>query len=307
MGMLVFGADGGGTKTLGLVSDQDGNIVARRTAGASNPNVIGLDQAAKNLHELIARCCEDAECSPGDLRSLVLGLAGAGREENRRQLHERLVALAGRELPIVIETDARVGLEGAFNSKPGVLIIAGTGSVVIGKKSSGDVVMVGGWGRLLGDEGSGYWLGREALKSLALRYDGRGGSKLLTEMIGSEFGLTSRERVLGALYHEAFEISRIAPIVLAAAERDDAAALDILQRGAAALAEQARSVAERLNISGTTNLAFSGGLIDHETMYAGILRSNLAERIPNAHVQAPQYNPAHGAIVMALQFPNRTV
>ena len=205
MRILVFGADGGGTKTLGLISTQDGNIVARRTVGAGNPNVVGFETAAKNLYDLISGCCSDAGCTLDDLRAIVFGLAGAGREENRIQLRERICTLAGRTLLMTIETDARVGLEGAFDGEPGVLIIAGTGSVVIGKKSSGELVTVGGWGRMLSDEGSGYFLGLEALKDLRLYYDGRGGSPLLAELIDKEFVLNSRERILSGVYQEKFD------------------------------------------------------------------------------------------------------
>jgi len=112
MGSFVFGADGGGTKTLGLISTREGNTVARRTTGASNPNVVGFDPAAKNLYDLIAGCCSDAGCTLEDLNSLVLGIAGAGREDARRQLTEKICGFAGFRLPITIVTDARIALEG---------------------------------------------------------------------------------------------------------------------------------------------------------------------------------------------------
>jgi N-acetylglucosamine kinase-like BadF-type ATPase len=301
MSILVFGADGGGTKTLGLISNQNGSIAARRTVGASNPNVVGFDAAAKNLFELISGCCADAGCSPGDLRSIVLGLSGAGREDARKQLREGIFALAGRELPLTIETDARIGLEGAFEGAPGVVIIAGTGSVVIGKKSSGETVTIGGWGRALGDEGSGFFLGLEGLKSLRLYYDGRGGSQLLAKLIEKEFGLNSRERIIAAVYQEKFEFSKIAPLVLNAAEKNDAVALRILDAGATELTEQARTLVERLNVVGKIGVAFFGGLIESENMYSKILKSKIAERIPSAEVRLPARSPAEGAVLMALQ------
>ena len=300
MSLLVFGADGGGTKTLGLISNQDGNILARRTVGAGNPNVVGFEAASKNLYELMRDCCVDARCSPGDLRSIVFGLAGAGREEARQELRDRIAALAGSQLPIVIETDARIGLEGAFNGAPGVLIIAGTGSVVIGKKSSGETLMIGGWGRAFGDEGSGFFLGLEALKSLRFFYDARGGSALLAEMIGKEFGLDSRARVIAAAYQEKFEFSTLAPLVLVAAEQNDAVALHILQTGANELTDQARVVVERLQEPGKIGVAFFGGLIEHENVYSRILKSRIAKVIPAAEVKQAEKSPAEGAVIMAL-------
>jgi glucosamine kinase len=298
---LVLGADGGGTKTLGLLCTPDGTVLSRRIVGASNVNVVGFDGAAKNLFELIEGCCADASHSLDDLRSLVFGLAGAGREENRRQLLERVCALAGRALPITIETDARIGLEGAFEGKPGVVIIAGTGSVVIGKNTSGELLTVGGWGRAFGDEGSGYFLGLEALKSLTLQYDGRGGSKMLAETLSKEFGLNTRENIIAAVYQEKFEIPKVAPFVLQAAEHDDEVALRILHSGARELTEQARILVERMNVAGKIGLAFFGGLIERKNVYSNMLTAKIRERIPSVEITLPARSPAEGAVLMALQ------
>lgn len=303
---LVLGADGGGTKTLGVVADQNGRELARRTVGASNPNVVGFDTAASNLFQLITECCEDAKCSLSDLRLIVLGLAGAGREENRVRLRSLIHSLAQAELPITIETDARIGLEGAFNGAPGVVIIAGTGSVIIGKKSSGEVVTVGGWGRGLGDEGSGFFLGMEALKSLRLYYDGRGGSQLLAEMIAKEFGLNSRERIIAAVHQEKFEPSHVAPLVLAAAEKNDSVALKILNAGASELTDQARVLVERLNVDGTIGVVFVGGTIANDTVYRTILTEKIEHNIPRAKVQLPLHEPVYGAVLMALRQSERS-
>ncbi|MBI5474241.1 MAG: hypothetical protein HY961_18045 [Ignavibacteriae bacterium] len=300
MRFLVFGADGGGTKTLGLISDQDANILARRTVGAGNPNVVGFENASRNLFELLRDCCLDAQCSPNELRSIVFGLAGAGRDEARQELRTRIATLAGCELPITIETDARIGLEGAFNGAPGVLIIAGTGSVVIGKKSSDETVMIGGWGRAFGDEGSGFFLGLEALKSLRLYYDGRGGSPLLANMIAGQFGLDSRSRVIAAAYQEKFEFSTLAPLVLKAAEQNDAVALAILHAGANELADQARVVVERLQQLDRIGVAFFGGLIELDNVYSRIMKARVEEVIPAAEVKKAEKSPAEGAVLMAL-------
>ncbi len=298
---LVFGADGGGTKTLGLLCSPDGTVLARRTVGASNVNVVGFDGAAQNLFTLISGCCAEASCPMEDIRSIVLGLAGAGREENRRLLLEHISSLAGRKLPITIETDARIGLEGAFEGEPGVVIIAGTGSVVIGKTLSGEILIIGGWGRAFGDEGSGYYLGLEALKSLTMHFDGRGGSDLLVKSLASEFGLNAREKIIAAVYQDKFEIPKIAPLVLQAAEQHDEVALRILQVGARELTEQARCLVERMNVAGKIGLAFFGGLIERKNVYSDMLTANIHQRIPSVEVKIPARSPAEGAVLMALQ------
>ena len=125
---------------MGLVSDHLGNILARREVGASNPNVVGFEASARHLVQLINECCEDVRCRPDELQSVVLALAGAGRKENQKKVRETVNELfdqAGQKrVPILVETDARAALEGAFRGGPGVIVIAGTGSIVTGKTVS---------------------------------------------------------------------------------------------------------------------------------------------------------------------------
>lgn len=301
MNQLVFGADGGGTKTLGLVSDLHGNILSRQTVGASNPNVVGFEAAAANIVGLLNAACAEAKCLPEDLSAIVLGLSGAGRADARTQLQQLIAQRTGMSLPVTIDTDARIGLEGAFEGAPGIVIIAGTGSVVIGKAAGGSTSMIGGWGRALGDEGSGFYLGLEALKSLRLYYDRRGGSEMLATAIASEFGLNSRERIIAAIYQEKFEFSTLAPVVIACAGNEDPVAVSILRAGAQELAEQTRVLAGGLGISGSVPVAFFGGLIESENIYSSVLRDTLARMLPESEVRKPAKSPAEGAIIMAIQ------
>jgi N-acetylglucosamine kinase-like BadF-type ATPase len=296
MRTLVFGADGGGTKTLGILAEHEGKILTQRTVGATNVNVVGIDRAAQTLYGLLQACCSDAGCEMEELRAIVLGLAGAGREENRDGLRERLCALAGRPLPLFIETDARVALEGAFDGGPGVVMIAGTGSIVMGKNAAGEIACVGGWGRVLGDEGSGYWLGREAVRALTRYYDGRNGSSVLAEMFGREFGLDSRERIVAAVYQERFDFAALASAVLRAAEMNDSDAMHILTRGASELVEQVRAVVERF--SDAARIALVGSLIEKENVYSRIVKEQVTERIPSAAICKPLHSPAAGAVLM---------
>jgi len=176
---LVLGVDGGGTRSTGLIADLSGNILSRREGGATNPNVVGFDESARTIFDLISGCCKEVHCSPDELRAVVLGLAGARvhefRERIREEVNAQFLQNGSRPLPLAVETDARIALEGAFDGGPGVVLIAGTGSIVIGKNEHGDILSVGGWGRILGDEGSGFAIGRDGVRALTAYYDGRGG------------------------------------------------------------------------------------------------------------------------------------
>lgn len=301
---LVLGVDGGGTKTVALVADQIGNILTRREVGPTNPNVVGFDAAVKHLYQVIFDCCKDVRCTPEELRNVVLALAGAGRAESRRRLNEGLNGLfqkAGfKNPPVTIETDARAALEGAFDGAAGVVVIAGTGSVVIGKTDRGEIVTIGGWGRVLGDEGSGYDIGREALKVLTHHLDHRAEAGKLWNALTLKYPLSSREDIIAAVYQEGIDIAALARVVVDSAADNDITSQKILQHAANQLAEQIRVVVLRMGILRKVGLVFCGGLIDHETVYANVLHMKILKILPQVEIRSAMHSPAHGAVFMAL-------
>lgn len=302
---LVIGVDGGGTKTIALAADPSGNILARRESGASNVNVVGLDGTARSLHRVITECCDDVRCPPDELTSIVLALAGAGDDVVRQRISDavnELFAQEGRKpLPISVESDSRAALEGAFDGGPGVVIVAGTGSIVIGKTDRGAVLTVGGWGRILGDEGGGFFIGREALRSLALHLDRRGEATKLEDKLAEKFQWRTRADIIRAVYQEQVDLSRLAPIVLEAAAQNDIVSQKILQIAALQLAEQTRVIVMQMGILRKVGLVMIGGLIDHENVYSNTLHMKLLKLLPQVHVRQPVHSPAHGAVLIALE------
>jgi len=302
---LVFGADGGGTKTLGIIADASGAPLVRRQAGPANPNVVGLDGSAKILAGLILDSCQEAHCTPRDLDAIVLGLAGAGSSVIRERLEAAIAEQfrsRGFQSPAVsIESDARIALEGAFNGGPGLIIIAGTGSILLGKTAHGSGKVVGGWGRVLGDEGSGYFIGLEALKAVTRDFDGIATSGVLRTLFEGRFGWRSRENVIVAVYQENFTIPSLAPLVLESAGEHDPVSLDILRRAAALLADQVGVFIHDLKDDTRLGVVFVGGLIDHETVYALILRETLQSRFPAIDIRPAMHPPVQGAVLLALQ------
>jgi N-acetylglucosamine kinase len=299
MESVVLGIDGGGTKTLALLADSRGNEIARYIAGASNPNVVGIETAADRLIEATDACCASAGVPASRIGAVVLGLAGAGSDENKRGLRTRLVERYGEDFPVTIDTDARIALEGALGGRPGIVIIAGTGSVIVSKDTSGSVFVVGGWGRMLGDEGSGYFLGVEAAKAFARDYDHIEDASALRNAIRAKVGWETRDHLIGAIYREKFELSTLAPIVLELAGSGDAVCNSILRRAAAPLAAQVAVASPRV---GTPQIlvATCGGLIDHPTSYRTVLAETVERTVPSASVILPMRSAVDGAVLMAL-------
>lgn len=302
---LVLGVDGGGSKTVGLLADQQGNILSRHEVRGTNPNVVGFEAAAKTLFQLIHTCCDDARCEPLELQSLVFGIAGLGREADQKRISDEVNKLFKKEiqkpLPLSMITDARIALEGAFNGGTGVVIIAGTGSMVIGKTSRGDIHTAGGWGRLLGDEGSGYFLGREAIVTLTQHLDGRGDAGKLKEVFARKFGWESRDHIIAAVYQEKFDVASLAPVVIETATNNDVVSQRIVQRAAALLVEQARVVVMKMGIARKVGLVMCGGLVEKETTYANVVHMKILKLLPQVDIRPALHSPAHGAVLMALE------
>ncbi len=301
---LVLGIDGAPSCSIGLIADDTGVLQARREGVGITLNGLAYDNVARALYILIGRCCEDARCKPQDLASVVVGMSGIEREEDRARLREQANSLfdkAGlRPPPIAFESDARIALEGAFDGGFGVVIVAGTGSMVIGKTPRGQVVSVGGWGKIIGDEGSGYFIGREALVAVTRESEKRGSAGRLRDVLSERFHFDTREHILGALYHERFDVASLAPVVMETAAANDVVAQRILDRAATQLAEQARIIVMQMGLLRKVKLAMVGSLVEGGSVYADALHMKLLRLLPQVEIRPPAHEPAYGAVLLAL-------
>lgn len=300
---FVVGVDGGGTKTVGELADLSGASVATHAVGPTNPNVVGIEESARTLSDLIRHLCTLASCQPGDLRGIALGLAGGGGEKIQQEIREKVILglheAARPDPPVQVVTDVRIALEGAFGGRPGIAVVAGTGSSIMCKTERGEVELIGGWGRILGDEGSGYFIGLEALKAVARDYDGTSHAKALREALSGRFGLDSRFRIIEAVYRQHFAIPSLAPLVLELASQSEEVSCGILKRAATLLADQVETALARI-ASRPVGVVLTGGLVEHDTSYKPILVTEMKQRFPQIHIQAPQFSPVQGAVMMAL-------
>ncbi len=214
---FVVGVDGGGTKTIGELADHRGTPVATHDVGPTNPNVVGIEESARTLCDLLRHLVVQASCSLNSLQGIVLGLAGGGADQVQKEIREKvqrcLYGEGARGSPIQVVTDVRIALEGAFGGAPGIALVAGTGSSVMYKTTQGDVGLTGGWGRILGDEGSGYFIGLEALKAVTRDYDGVAPSGALRDALAARFDLGSRYQIIEAVYRRQFSVASLAPLV----------------------------------------------------------------------------------------------
>src|ERR1700750_3102140 len=168
--MHVLGIDAGGTKTVCLLADEHGAIVAEGRGPGANRHTAGELAVEKVLHEAMEDAIGDLAVAPA---AVCLGIAGVDRDDEMRTVRA-IMRRIGYKSRVLVVNDALTGLVAGARDEPGIAINAGTGSIVYGRNASFEAARAGGWGHMIGDEGSGYWIGREALAAGMLGGDGRG-------------------------------------------------------------------------------------------------------------------------------------
>ncbi len=305
----VIGLDGGGTKTKAQLADSKGIVLAETQGGPSHFQIIGIEESAKNILDLVETCCQSIGCDISEIGSIVAGLTGAGRAADQQRITEGIQNAAQKRgmyfQDLKIESDARIALEGAFLGKRGIILIGGTGSIVFGKEGSEKIIRAGGWGRFIGDEGSGYHIGREAFRAVAKMMDSRGRKTRIAKLVASKFCLKTQEEIIRAVYGENLELSSAAPLVLLAAQQRDAVAIEILETAAHELLDAVQAVLKGMKrVTGTTRekipIVFVGGLLESENVYSKKVKALLRKHLPETSIEKPIAHPERGAVLMAI-------
>jgi glucosamine kinase len=263
-GQLVCAVDGGGTKTLAIVMDRNGER-GRAISGPANYVAGEADRVVANVTVVVQQAVQSSGASL-PIESLWLGLAGIDRPGAREAIADRLASLA-REVRLT--NDAEL-LFGAFPDEAGIVLIAGTGSIALGQDRHGKTTRAGGWGYLIGDEGSGYDLGRRGIRAAAKAADGRGLQTSLLPALLAHWGLEQPLQIIDRVYRERDEtvIADCAQLVFQAAAAYDPVAVRLVQSGAAELASAAGAVEKSLDFYGNpASLALAGSLLVEQEGY----------------------------------------
>ena len=298
----MVGVDGGGTKTEAVIMDANFDVIGEGLAGPSNPLRVGVAGAATAVREAIDSACAMAKLRRGDLVAAEIGLAGTRRRELRERMRETLMRLDMGDIEVV--TDADIALYGATDGEPGLVVIAGTGSVCCGINARGKRFCAGGWGPIAGDEGSGAWLSRRALRAVAYASDGRGPSTLLTDLACAYFHVTSADDLNTAIYAPTITNERLAGFgrdVVNAAKDKDPVALQIVADGGTELGMAAVAVISHLQMEHDRfQIAHVGGVFRAAgDLMLNTLRAAVKQVAPRAYFEPPHFAPAVAAARMA--------
>ena len=301
MNGLFVGVDGGGTHTRVLIVDEQGNEVATAEGPGSAIRPGEASRSAGIIREAVQRAWSGLTDRP--IRSLCIGVAGAGRDEERDTLQAAIETdrLASH---VVVLTDAEIAIEDAFGAGPGILLTAGTGSIAYGKGPTGVMARCGGWGPIIGDEGGGSWIGRRALGIAAASVDGREPESSLADAIGASLGLDSTDKLIPwAASATPADLGKLAPVVLEVAATGDLRANSLVTLAVEELALHVRTLARKLfsDERAAFRLALHGGLLAPKSLLRRRLEQRLRSIAPGATVLTERVVPERGAAKFAMR------
>ncbi len=299
---LVLGVDGGGTTTRAIIVDREDKVLGEGTAGPSNPLRVGVSRAAAAVREAFDKARDAARVESSAIAGAEVGLAGVRRDDVRDSMRDALKGLGVRRLEVV--TDAEIALFGATNGEAGVVVIAGTGSVCCGRNARGGRFCAGGWGPIAGDEGSGSWIARQALRAIARALDGRGPKTVLKRAARDYFKVPQAADLSMALYAPSMTNDRIAGFgkcVVEAAQGGDAVALKIIQEAGHELGIAVAAVTRGLKMERQRfPVAYVGGVFNAAgELLLKPLRKELSRVAPKAYLSIPLMPPVVAAAHMA--------
>jgi glucosamine kinase len=301
--VIVVGVDGGGSKTRVVVADETGRALGTVEGPASAVRPGAVEHSA----DVIAACVRDALAHAGmehvAPKVLYVGVAGVGREPEREALWQALVAREAAE-DVAVHADAMIALDDAFGEGAGVLLIAGTGSVAFGRGPDGAFRRCGGWGPVLGDEGSGAWIGRRALNVATASADGREPETALTDALLTAIEADDPAALIPwAAGATPAQLAQLAPVVFRVAAAGDLRANTLLSLAVEELVLHVRTLARTLFVDerAAIPVALAGGLLSRGAPLRKRLEHRLRAAVPGAQLRAEDVDPARGAVRGALR------
>ncbi len=300
MTKYFLGLDIGGTKTACALADEH-KILGRAKAGSAKVLRVGKAEAAVHLAEVLDAVSAESGVALAEVTASCIGTAGATVPDVTDWLREQMASRVGGTLTLV--GDEVIALDAAFPGEQGILVVAGTGSIVIGRDSSGWTTIAGGWGPALGDEGSGCVLAQQALRSMFSAIDA-GEEPLLLRRVLDHLGLQTRDDLVGVANALDFSFASLMPVVVKAARDGDSVAQKTLQRGGEDLAGLVMHVIGRLakaepGIENGLKIASTGSILAHISEVSNTMQQILLATYPRLEFVPGSVDSVKGALYRA--------
>ncbi len=297
--MYYLGVDGGGTHTTAVVADKNANILARADGKSINYNSIGLDTARRNMCEIVYWLLD--ACHIDAFACAFIGMSAI----SERASDEEIERFVGGILPadkIIMDSDVFIALSALSAEETCAVTISGTGSMVAGRTNDGKILHTGGWGYILGDEGSSYAIALDALKAAVRGIEKSAPETTLTDAALDFYGADKPLSLIDIFYDPPMERSKIAAFtikVFECAENDDKIAKDILRKNAKELSQTALALLR--DLQGCTSLGLWGGVFENHKDYLNMFRRHIIKEFPEMNIGLLTCPPVVGAVMAAIR------
>jgi len=294
---FFLGIDGGGTKTECVIGDEH-RVLGRSLGNTIKIKKVGKHAAVEALEGAIQEACKQAGMDSRQFSRICIGIAGSSIPEVTQWTYGTLKQFVVGD--VIVMNDAQIAHRAAFHGGPGVLVIAGTGSNVLGINELGEVGRAGGWGPIISDEGSGFWIGRTAVANAMRAHDSLRATDLLTAIMRA-WRLNSLQEVVSmANSNPPPDFASLFPEVLRSADEGDSLAREILTSAATELAQLAGIVIRKLwPAGGETSIAVTGGVFAHSSQIREIFAHTIRAERPGIHINLEPVHPVMGALEIA--------
>jgi N-acetylglucosamine kinase len=301
-----LGIDGGGTRTAAWLADGEGKLLARAESGPSNPLKVGFRAAQREILKAFRTCLREAGFPPAAarasrppvVRAVCAGIAGV----DRRSVHRPLLAWMRRHIPArhhLLTSDAAIALAAAVRDAPGIIVIAGTGSIAFARDHQGRLLRAGGWGVPFDDHGSGYDLGRKAVAAALEAFDGRGPHTVLLDRICQHLDLGDIAEIVSKQLEQQ-QVAALFPLVMEAARDGDLVARHLCDNAARDLADLAVALLKRAGWTRrSTPVVTTGGVFRSSNLIRRAFARHLRRFTPQARVEMLERPPVEGALWLA--------
>jgi glucosamine kinase len=303
--MKIFaGIDGGGTRTRVALAHEDGTVLGFAERGSCCFTDVGIDGARDELAQLWKSAWSSAHTELRHVDGLFMGMGSILSEAEARMTCDLAAELGfAARTALFADNDAWNAHAGGLNGRPGILLISGTGSACLGRNADGEIWRAGGWGYKLNDCGSAHSLGMGAMIAATRDTDGRGRQTRLTDVVREALALRDMKEIFRKVHHEGVSRAQVASLareVVAAAEREDPVARQLVQENVTGLVEMVTTVAQRLRLT-EPELALAGGLISNADSFRREFLEQLTAKLPRVTFARDGLAPVFGAVLLAFQ------
>lgn len=303
---IVMGVDGGNSTSRVVLADTKGRVLGYGKSGPASADGVDVESAANHIREAVYAAWLDAGQSPQPVSASFWGMAGVVSEPDRDLIREIVLGFQFSDPKFIgVDHDIRIALSGGLGNMPGIALIVGTGCSCYGRTQAGDSVRVGGWGHLLDDGGSSYFLGLEGIKKVVRSADGRSGVTSLTDVILNHFGIQDVQEIMNQVYVKGagkVDIAALAPLVLAEAQSGDSIANTIVSTAFEELTTLVKVASDRLQIKNDEKkLVVTGGLAHSGDFFKNGLYRAIRSQVPDIQITEPLLPPVLGAVLLALE------